>query len=303
MFRIAIICGGPSLERGISLNSARSLLDHLSSHSIEVIPYYVDYHKNFYRLSPSQLYCNTPSDFDFKLSDTAALLSTYEFTTQLRDVDLVFPAIHGPYGEDGELQRLLEAHDIPFVGCSSHACQQMFYKHHANEILAANGLPTLSTLTLRKGGEYLADQIKTFFTAQNLNRAVVKPVAGGSSIGVFSVQTPSEALDRVLYLFDQNIDDTVLIEPFCVGSEFTVMVLQNADNQPVALMPTQIEISYENNQIFDYRRKYLPTANTFYHTPALFSDIILHDIRAQAEAILLVSMVGYLPTVQSISLI
>ena len=65
--KVSLICGGPSLERGISLNSARSLLDHLQSETIEVVPFYLDYKKNAYAISKAQLYSNTPSDFDFKL--------------------------------------------------------------------------------------------------------------------------------------------------------------------------------------------------------------------------------------------
>ncbi|MFX8968937.1 hypothetical protein ABTN10_19920, partial [Acinetobacter baumannii] len=79
-------------------------------------PVYCDMHKNFYRLSPSQLYSNTPSDFDFKLKHTASPLSETQFIETCRGVDIVFPTIHGAFGEDGELQELLEKNDIPFVG-------------------------------------------------------------------------------------------------------------------------------------------------------------------------------------------
>ena len=111
--RIAVICGGPSAERGISLNSARSVMDHLSAMGHEIVPFYCDTGKNFYRLSPAQLYSNTPSDFDFKLKQNATPLSEAAFIAECRATDLVFPAIHGTFGEDGELQTLLEANDIP----------------------------------------------------------------------------------------------------------------------------------------------------------------------------------------------
>src|SRR5579883_852394 len=110
------MCGGPSAERGISLNSARSLLDHLSGDGIEIVPVYVDPELRFHRLSPAQLYSNTPSDFDFKLHSAAAPLDEAGLIALLRGADLVFPCIHGAYGEDGTLQGFLEAHGIPFVG-------------------------------------------------------------------------------------------------------------------------------------------------------------------------------------------
>ena len=64
--KIALLCGGHSPERGISLNSARSVLDHLGSDASEIVPIYFDYKKNAYLISKEQLYSNTPSDFDFQ---------------------------------------------------------------------------------------------------------------------------------------------------------------------------------------------------------------------------------------------
>ena len=104
--KIGLICGGPSLERGISLNSARSLLDHLQNEVIELVPFYLDHKKNAYAISTAQLYSNTPSDFDFKLQETATALNTKQFVQELKKVDLVFPVMHGPYGEDGGIQSL-----------------------------------------------------------------------------------------------------------------------------------------------------------------------------------------------------
>lgn len=70
-FRLALLTGGPSLERGIALNSARSVLDHLGGEGVEIVPIYFDRQKTAYRLESSQLYSNTPADFDFKLGRTA----------------------------------------------------------------------------------------------------------------------------------------------------------------------------------------------------------------------------------------
>ena len=66
---IAILCGGPSLERGISLNSARSVMDHLGSLGVEIVSIYFNEQKKPFRISTGALYSNTPSDFDFKLKN------------------------------------------------------------------------------------------------------------------------------------------------------------------------------------------------------------------------------------------
>ena len=124
--KIALLCGGPSLERGISLNSARSVMDHLEGDSVEIVPIYFDLKKRPYLISKAQLYSNTPSDFDFKLLQTARPLSEKQLIAILKETDITFPAMHGPFAEDGGIQSILEKHNIPFVGTSSEVCKKVF---------------------------------------------------------------------------------------------------------------------------------------------------------------------------------
>lgn len=285
LFKLAVICGGPSQERGISLNSARSVLDHVRSSLIEIIPIYVDSHKQFYQISPAQLYSNTPADFDFKLNQTAKKLDLEALKALLESVDLAFPVIHGAFGEDGELQELLEHYQIPFVGHSSACCKWMFRKHQAAETLRSHGFPTLPQVVLSKHMRNRQSIIDNFFKQYDLKRAIVKPTVGGSSIGVFSVRTPEEARIRLEEIFARELDCNALLEPFCQGVEFTVVVFENQQGKPVALMPTEVEMSYESNEIFDYRKKYLPTNQAAYHTPPRFSQSVVNHIRMQAEQI------------------
>ncbi len=280
---VAIICGGPSPERGISLNSARSLSDHLEEDLFNIVPFYVDQEKNFYKISRAQLYSNTPSDFDFKLSKTSERLDHLTFVHALQQTDIVFPAMHGAFGEDGGIQSLLEEHNIPFVGSGSTCCQTMFHKKNAALLLEAHGYETLPSLLIEKGDPEHAQKLEAFWQEQSLTRAVVKPVGGGSSIGVFSVETLDQAHEKLALLFDMNIGESALIEPFCEGREFTIIVLENHKNHPVALIPTEISVSYDNNDIFDYRRKYLPSNNTFWHCPPRFENSVIETIRTRAQ--------------------
>lgn len=281
-FQLGIICGGPSLERGISLNSARTLLDHLSGQGIAVRPFYIDRSLNAYALNPHQLYSNTPSDFDFKLHQVAEALSESSFREQLEACDLVFPCIHGEFGETGDLQALLEKAHIPFVGSSSEACRSFFLKHQAAVTLMQNGFRTIPCALLQKENPKNRAIIERFFENHRLKQAIVKPTAGGSSIGVKSVINPEQALEHADWIFTHKIDSQVLLEPFIEGQEFTLMVLVDENQKPFALVPSQITIA-EHGEIFDYRRKYLPTCNTRYHTPAHFDVQILQKIRKEAE--------------------
>ena len=284
MKKIGIICGGPSLERGISLNSSRSLLDHLSSlYDISLL--FVDTKENFYKLDRKQIYSNTPSDFDFKLREEDQLKTKKEILEVLRAVDIIFPAIHGNFGETGELQVFLEKHKIPFIGCGAYTCQNMFFKNLAKKVLSKHSMETLPMCYLHAKSPHNDKIVEDFFKKYHLDRAIVKPTAGGSSIGVFSVNTPKIAMEKLKELFSLTNNADAMIEPFCYGKEFTILVLQNKQGSPVALIPSEINISYTDNQIFDYRRKYLPTGNTEWPTPARFSDKILKTIRAQAEKI------------------
>ena len=281
--KIALLCGGPSLERGISLNSARSVMDHLESQEIEIIPFYFDHKKKPYKISRAQLYSNTPSDFDFKLGETGNALTEKELVIELKKCDIAFPAMHGPFGEDGGIQTFLEKYKIPFIGTGATACKKSFDKFNANEAIAKMGFFTLPSTVLKIYKKDHKKIIDDFFKQHNIKRAVVKPATGGSSIGVFSVSTPEDAYERAEFLFSRRMDTRVVIEQFATGSEFTVIILQNKYDLPVAIIPTEIEADYTEHQIFDFRKKYLPTRQVTYHCPPRFSNQMVEEIQVQAE--------------------
>jgi D-alanine--D-alanine ligase len=281
--KLALLCGGPSPERGISLNSARSVMDHLGSEEIEILPVYFDQNRNAYRISCSQLYSNTPSDFDFKLGTSAKALSPKALVRFLKGVDLAFPAMHGAFGEDGQIQRFLEKNGIPFVGSPSDACKQAFDKYEANEFVKSVGFPSIPTAVLKIHKTDHREVLERFFREHSVTRAVVKPATGGSSIGVYSVDSVDEALARSKELFGRRLDTRVVVEPFCEGTEFTVILLENRFGMPVAILPTEIEIDYRKGQIFDTRKKYLATRQVTYHCPPRFGNEIVERIQIQAE--------------------
>jgi D-alanine--D-alanine ligase len=283
--KVALLCGGPSPERGISLNSARSVLDHLLSEEIEILPIYFNTQKQAFKISHAQLYSNTPSDFDFKLKQTATPLNEKELIKILKGADIAFPVIHGAFGEDGEIQAWLEKNKLPYIGSSSSACKKAFDKFIANEYIKANGFFVLPSMVLKIGAKDHKRQIESFFKEHKITRAVVKPAGGGSSIGVFSVSTPAEALKKAAWLFSKQIDTRLVIEPFARGIEFTTIILENRFGLPVALPPTEIETDYTKHQIFDYRKKYLPTRQVIWHCPPRFENKIIEKIEAEAEQI------------------
>ncbi|KAH1040013.1 hypothetical protein J1N35_041756 [Gossypium stocksii] len=297
--RVGVICGGPSAERGISLNSARSVLDHIQGEDLHVSCYYIDSHLNAFAISSAQVYSNTPSDFDFKLESLAqGFQSLSEFAEHLADsVDIVFPVIHGQFGEDGGIQELLEEYNVPFVGTGSKECQQAFNKYNASLGLSKYGFVTVPSF-LVQGSEVNQDELSEWFASNHLDvnsgKVVVKPTRAGSSIGVTVAYGVSDSLTKANEIISQGIDDRVLVELFLEGgSEFTAIVLdvgQGVDCQPVVLLPTEVELQFqgsgdvrEKDAIFNYRRKYLPTQQVAYHTPPRFPIEVIRSIREGAS--------------------
>ena len=281
--KIALICGGPSLERGISFNSARSVLDHLESESIEIVPIYIDQRRRAYKISKAQLYSNTPSDFDFKLKQTATPLTEQGLIRVLKKTDIAFPVMHGAFGEDGGIQCLLEKHSVPFVGSSSEVCKLIFDKFKANQFIQKHSFFALPSVVLKIYHKDHRQIVEKFFKENNIKRAIVKPAIGGSSIGVFSVSTPGEALEKVRLLFSKRMGTRVVLEPFARGVEFTAIILENRFGLPVCILPTEIEADYTNHQIFDFRKKYLPTRQVTWHCPPRFENHIIEKLQVQAE--------------------
>jgi D-alanine--D-alanine ligase len=278
MLDIAVICGGISEERGISLNSARSFLDHTCLFNIQLTMIYVNPEGEYYRLTPSQLYSNTPSDFDFKLARIAQKLEKHHLVSLLKQVDLAFPLIHGVFGEDGTLQAFLEEHHIPYVGSCSATCKRIFNKYTMHTYLQSHGFPSLPTLLISS----TKTPIESFWNQHQLKRAVIKPTESGSSLGVKCASSLTEAHHHIAELKQAGFKD-LLLEPYCEGKEFTVCVLQNHQQKPVALIPLEIDIQGKNGTILSFRRKYLPTEETRYHCPPRFAEEVIHTIRHQAE--------------------
>jgi D-alanine--D-alanine ligase len=257
--------------------------DHLDADDIEITPVYFDSAKRAYEISRGQLYSNTPSDFDFKLQTSGRALAAPQFRALLKGVDLVFPVMHGLFGEDGGIQAVLEGLGVPFIGSQSAACRRCFDKFDANETIKAHGFFALPSIALERRTPNKRTRIETFFKRHRLTRAVVKPATGGSSIGVFSVATPAEALRIAEQLLASGVYRRVVVEEFARGVEFTAVIVENRFDIPVCLLPVEIEADYTKHQIFDYRKKYLPTRQVTYHCPPRFESRVLERVQSRAE--------------------
>src|SRR5262245_3676727 len=274
--RIALILGGPSKERGISLNSARSAADHLDGQGVELAELvYFDSRVRPFAISRSLLYSNTPSDFDFKLGRISAPLGRDELAERLRSVDIVFPAIHGAFGEDGQLQKLLEELGVPYVGSPPEACLHAHDKYLASRRPAELGLPAIET--------HIADPEAVAALLARAGTVVLKPARGGSSLDLFVATELPAALDRLDRI---AANGAFVVQPRLTGIEFTVVVVEGPVG-PVALPPVEIELlRHEPDERFlTYRHKYLATNDARYHCPPRFAPEVTARARAVAEQV------------------
>ncbi len=225
--RVAVLCGGRSGEHEISLRSAEAIVESLDKTRYEVERIFI---------SPEGQWSPRAIQPD---------------PTANPEIDVVFPVLHGTFGEDGTVQGLLELAGLPYVGPGVLASAAAMHKDIAKRLLLHRGLPVVEWVTCERGATD-AKQIRDAFPYP----VFVKPANLGSSVGI-SKAASSEALDEALALAFRY-DRTVLIERGIQGREFECAVLGN--DAPEAAIPCEI---IPSRDFYDYEDKYvLGTAQT-----------------------------------------
>ncbi|MGI6513525.1 MAG: D-alanine--D-alanine ligase [Syntrophomonadaceae bacterium] len=244
--RIAILMGGKSREREVSLKSGRAVTEALLRKGYEAIP--VD-----------------------AAEDVAAKLKEI-------DPELVFIALHGRYGEDGAIQGLLEVMGLPYTG-SGVACSAVCMdKVLTKKLLMYEGIPTAPFMVIDKDAYFKNSKA---VQAQIINElglpVVIKPATQGSSIGT-SIVREEEALDGAV-VEALLMSDQALAEKFIAGVEITASVLGN--NEPVVLPLIEIEAA---KGVYDYEAKYTP-GGSVHIIPARISSEAADRVKSIAKSI------------------
>jgi D-alanine-D-alanine ligase len=228
--RVAVLFGGRSSEHDVSLASARSVMTALEELGLDVVRVEIDRHGSWAldrgrRALPSG---------DSMLPDT-------EVARTLRDVEVVLPILHGPFGEDGTVQGLLELADVPYVGAGVAASALCMDKDLFKSVLRDHGIPVTRNVTLRAGDA----------PANPFGYPVfVKPARLGSSVGITKAHDADELAAAVELAFTH--DEKVLVEEFVDGVEVEVGVLGN--RPATASLPGEIVVT--NEEWYDYTAKY-----------------------------------------------
>jgi D-alanine-D-alanine ligase len=233
--RVAVVMGGRSSEHDVSLASARGVIEALTSSGVEVVTIEIG------RSGGWSLSSAGAATLDPAAATALARLPDRSVAATLAVVDVVFPVLHGPHGEDGTLQGLLELAGVPYVGAGVAASAVCMDKDLFKSVLRDNGVPVTRNLTLRLG-----DKARTEFGYP----VFVKPARLGSSVGITKAHDERELEAAVALAFEH--DEKVLVEEFVAGIELEVGVLGN--RKPVASVPGEIAVT--NNEWYDYAAKY-----------------------------------------------
>ena len=295
--RVGLIFGGRSGEHEISIRSATAVIEAIDRKKFEVIPIAIT--KEGKWLAPAAASAllsggaqsRLATDVVANSSNDIAILGdpSHQGLTNLtsspgdstsQKLDVVFPVLHGPYGEDGTLQGLLEMADIPYVGCGVVASACGMDKVAMKMLFAQAGLPLCRYLWFLRS-EWQRDQAKVL---RRIAREIgfpcfVKPANLGSSVGI-SKATDKESLVKAIDLAAEY-DRKVIVEELVNARELECAVLGN--DQPEASLPGEYVVYDEAARFLDYTEKYASTGHVQFVVPAPISKALSSKIQRLAK--------------------
>jgi D-alanine-D-alanine ligase len=290
---VAVVFGGRSSEHAISCVTAGSVLQAIDRDRYDVVPVGITHDGRWVLESgdPGRL-AITSAD---KLPEVDAAAATValsgangaselvvsapsEVPQTLGEVDVVFPLLHGPWGEDGTIQGLLEMAGARYVGAGVLASAVGMDKHYMKVILQAQGLPVLP-YTVIMPGAWDTDRAACQESVDSLGYPVfVKPARGGSSIGISKVHDRGE-LDAAVEEAVRH-DPKVIVEAAAEGGrEVECGVLQGfGGNPPDTSVVAEIRVDADHD-FYDFAAKYLPEEHTELTVPADLPEDVTERVR------------------------
>ncbi len=254
---VGVLRGGPSSEYEVSLKSGASVLKNLSPEKFDARDIFVDragvWHLHGAPAAPEHA---------------------------LRGIDVVFNAMHGEYGEDGSVQRILDALNMPYTGSNAAASRLAFDKHHTKQAVKKLDIKTPRALVLDEApSDFEAAAFDIFRTFPH--PAFVKPALGGSSVGA----TLAENYHALAWGLERAfaVSPKILVEEYIKGREATVGVIDNFRNERTyALMPVEI-IPPSEHAFFNYEAKY--GGGSIERVPGNFTQAEKDELARMARAV------------------
>jgi D-alanine-D-alanine ligase len=289
--RVAVIFGGRSTEHSVSCVSAGGVMSALDPDVYEIMPVGITQQGQWVLTSgdPSAFAIagRTMPEITAGAGTAVVLpgdpterglvvLDPKQGVQALGQVDVVFPVLHGAYGEDGTIQGLLEMADIPYVGANVFASAAAMDKEFTKKLAAAEGIPVGPYVVLRAGMSL------TEADKQRLGLPVfVKPSRAGSSFGISKVKDWAD-LDAAM-VAARAVDPKVLVESAITGREIEVGVLEGeAGGAPDASVTAEIRVVKGGHEFYDFEAKYLDD-HCEYDIPADLRDEVTARVQDLAK--------------------
>ncbi len=296
--RVAVVFGGRSSEHAVSCATAAGVLRAIDRDVYDVVPVGItregawvlaEDDPDRLRLTPSQTPEVTETGAEVilptKVGDTSlAVHRPGEALEALGAVDVVFPLLHGPYGEDGTLQGMLELSDIRYVGSGVLASAAGMDKHYMKVVFAGAGLP-VGPYTVITDAQWRRDKAAALDAVSALTFPVfVKPCRAGSSMGVAKVDSP-EGVEAAVEAAREH-DLKVIVEAGIVGREIECAVLQGRGlDAPRTSLPGEIVVeSGHGHDFYDFEAKYLDEASVVLSCPADLPKGAADEVQRLASA-------------------
>jgi D-alanine--D-alanine ligase len=270
--KVAILFGGRSVEHGVSVNSARNIFEHINKDRFEPLPIGIT--------KSGQWYLTAGVTKDIGQGKALGLILDAQnpgfilvSSGDRIKADIIFPVLHGTDGEDGSIQGMIKAMDIPMVGTGVLGSSISMNKIVAKRLLQDAGLPVTNFLsfhyTEREGINY--ELIKKTLGLPFM----VKSASLGSSVGVSKVKNEEEFVKAVEESF--RYDDSILVEEFVKGREIECAILGN--NPPQASYPGEIVIDSKYD-FYTFDAKYVDPEAVKINVPANLDIKIAEKVRS-----------------------
>ncbi len=258
--RVGILFGGKSAEHEISVRSAKNIADAIDKNKFEVVLLGIDKRGGWHLETgvPKLLVSGKEDEVSLMPEKGGALMKSGTVGAAIgTTVDVVFPILHGPFGEDGTVQGLLRLAGVPFVGASVLGSAVGMDKDIMKRLLRDADIPIGKFLTFRPG-----EKIDFKHVSEKLGLPLfIKPANLGSSVGVSKVRDEEEFKKAVEEAF--SFDSKILVEEFIEGREVECAVLGNED--PVASLPGEVIV---NADFYSYEAKYIDENGATLKIPA-----------------------------------
>ncbi|MBB3918170.1 D-alanine--D-alanine ligase family protein [Rhizobium fabae] len=278
--RIAVLFGGRSAEHEVSILSATNVMGALNPERYDAVPIFITREGQWLLSSFEDGALATPS------SGTEVCLvpggrgrmlamSAYGAPHELRGIDILFPVLHGPHGEDGSVQGVAEVARVPLAGCGILGSAAALDKDIAKRLLRAAGLPVARAVTIHQG----AVPPLAALDAELGLPLFIKPARQGSSVGVAKVHASQEFAAALEQAFRH--DRTLLAEEFIAGREIEFSVLEATDGKLFVSRPGEI-VPAESHGFYNYDAKYIDENGAALKVPADLPPEVEADMRDMA---------------------